>query len=288
MSIDVDGSWDDRKLPLWATIRQSYVSYFTHFPDVLRATLPWLVIGTGAVAGATWLQLGWLIEAVTEAQRNGRPQVPEMPLGTMLLPHLGYLVLNIGLASIAVAWHRRVIIDEQPSPTAIHIITGRFWRYVGIYIAIALVSLITVLALTVPMFVGLKMLGREAQPVLNVVVPLGIAVIFACAIGVLCRLLPLLPARAIDDYTPTFSETWQRTRGNTWRLFLGILACTLLPVLPVYFIAALAVGVGYPPSGDALSRFTVFSAFTTSLFILICPIFVGFLSHAYQHFFEEA
>jgi len=100
MSIDVDGRWHERRLPLFGTIRKSYASYFAYFPDMLRATMPWLIIGPMAVGCGFWLQVSWMLEAIAETQRGGKPGMPAMPLATTLLPHLGYLVLNIGIVSI--------------------------------------------------------------------------------------------------------------------------------------------------------------------------------------------
>lgn len=286
MSFDDDDA-NTPKLPLWRTIRQSYASYFVHFPDVLRATLPWLVIGPLAVTGAAWLQLAWMIDAVAEAQRSGKPQMPAMPFVTVLLPHLGYLVLNVGMISIAVAWHRRIIMGERPAPTDVHIVTGRFWRYVGIYLAIFLMCFAMVLVVIVPTFVGANAFGKQFPQVFNAAAILCTVMTVAIAIGVMCRLAPLLPARAIDDDTLTFRETWRRTRGNTWRLFWGIFACSVLPVLPAYFAMLIVIGRFGPDREDWFTHLIVFSALSTVLYILIFPIFIGFLSHAYRHFFEE-
>ncbi|HEY2136084.1 MAG TPA: hypothetical protein VGH49_09360, partial [Xanthobacteraceae bacterium] len=105
------------------------------------------------------------------------------------------------------------------------------------------------------------------------------------------RLSLLLPARAIGNLGLTFKETWIATRGNTWRIFWGIVASTLPPVL----IAQIAVvtSVGLPRiemfANEAfIGRMTVISTNLMVFYLLVLPIGIGFLSFSYRHFFERA
>src|ERR1700675_1808838 len=58
-----------------------------------------------------------------------------------------------------------------------------------------------------------------------------IFLLWLAGLAVTLRLSLLLPARAVGDLDLTFKETWKRTSGNTWRIFWGIPACTIPPIL---------------------------------------------------------
>jgi hypothetical protein len=100
----------------------------------------------------------------------------------------------------------------------------------------------------------------------------------------LLRLSLLLPARAVDDIDLTFKEAWNRTRGNTWRLYWGVLAC-LAPPLLVVQVGALILG-GFPDSaklvnGQMVNQWVIGSVVMNCYYLLVTPIWVGFLSYAY-------
>jgi hypothetical protein len=106
------------------------------------------------------------------------------------------------------------------------------------------------------------------------------------AFAVMLRLSLLLPARAVGDLGLTFKETWNRTRGNTWRIFWGIAACTMLPMLAAQ-IALLGFLMPGIFAGEAfVGRMAVTSTIFIVYYLLILPIGIGFLSHSYWHFFK--
>jgi hypothetical protein len=98
----------------------------------------------------------------------------------------------------------------------------------------------------------------------------------------------LLPARAIGNSGLTFKQAWNRTRGNVWRLFWGIVVTTMPALLIAQFVFALGVRPYFPGMdvGEAFAaRMTAMSTFFAVYYLLILPIGIGFLSHAYRHFF---
>lgn len=284
MTSEIVSKDDERvlKLPLWLTIQQAYGSYLIHFPDVLRATAPWLVIAPLATGGAIWLQMVMLQRMLAAAHQGG------MPIAAML-PYFSHIVLDLALVSIAVAWHRRIIIDERPTPLASHFVTGRFWRYVGMCLVLVCISLVVVSVLSIPLFAAATETGPQVRLVPGAFGIASTAIAMSVTIAVTCRLLPLLPAKAIDDRTLTFRMVWQGTRGNTWRLFWGTLACSILPVLPKEIVGYVILGGITPLSllGPALAPLVIFTAISAAYNVLAAPIFAGFLSFAYRHFFEQ-
>jgi hypothetical protein len=85
--------------------------------------------------------------------------------------------------------------------------------------------------------------------------------------------LMLLPARAIGNSSLSFSQAWNRTRGNIWRLFWGLWFTTV----------AFLIVVGLPrPSAtiddDFVMRMSALSTIVMICYLLLVPIGIGFLS----------
>ncbi len=113
--------------------------------------------------------------------------------------------------------------------------------------------------------------------------------LFAIGLAAGLRLSLLLPARAVDDTSITFKQAWHSTRGNTWKLFWGI-AVTTYPPLLLLQLAALT-SIGFPRPGNFaresfVPQMTAISTVYVVYYLLITPIGIGFLSHAYRHFFR--
>jgi hypothetical protein len=107
------------------------------------------------------------------------------------------------------------------------------------------------------------------------------------------RLGLVLPARAIGDLGLTFREAWDRTRGNTWRLFWGTVACMLPPMILLEVVSLIvfsAIGhhvrPGQPLDSSIALSTAIMSATFFVAYLLIVPIGIGFLSHSYRHFFQ--
>lgn len=291
MSFDINDSDLSRpKLPLWPTVKKSYASYFAHFPDVLRATWLWLILVAALIGGGSWLQWSWIVQTIAELKASGSRIIPAMPPGVMLPMLAGYLAMMPASASIPVAWQRRIIIGEVPKFCGSNLATKDLWRFVGINFAVFLAGFLPAFIIAAALIFGMQQLGPSLPRILTFVAMALVFAVQVLAVLIVLRLIVLLPARAIGDVTLTFRETWQRTRGNAWRLFWGILACTVVPAIPMY-IAYFAIMSGIGPSaGFSVAVFARTMAGTTVISILsllMMPIWFGFLSHAYRHFFEE-
>jgi hypothetical protein len=258
---------------------------------VLRISWLWLLLVAALLGGGGWLQWSWIVEAISEIQRGAPRGAPHMPLGIMLPVFAGYIVMMFAWPSIAVAWHRLIIIGESPRLSGSNLATGNLWRFIGVYLAIALAAFVPALIVAFAVIIGVQQLGSGAPGFLKLIGAMCGIVAYVMAIWILFRRIILLPARAIGDVTLTFKEAWKRTRGNVWRLFWGSMACTVVPVIPIYLVMLLGGG-GFTPAENFSSAVFARTMVSTTIYIVYCllmfPIFVGFLSHAYQHFFEEA
>jgi hypothetical protein len=242
-------------LPLWDTICLSYSTYTYNFQDVLRISWLWLVVVVVAPDDIpNWLQF----------------------------------VFTLAGVSIAVAWHRYIILGEYPRFSGSNVGTKNFWRYVGaIVIAIYQIVILPGLAVGLPMS---RLLAGTAtgEMLVNCLIYAYLVAVFFAVAG---RLSLLLPARAVGDLGLSFIDAWNATRGNTWRIFWGIAACTMLPMLLAAPIQIALVGFPTLPGMFAseafVGRMTVSSTIVVAYYLLILPIGIGLLSHSYQYFFKR-
>jgi hypothetical protein len=277
MSAVVDAPGASRaKLPLWQTIRLAYATYVQHFGDGLRIVALWLPLVAILAAIGGYLQAVLLAEVAATAH----PQVvASQPVHLLMLGQALNLLLTAAAVGSAVAWHRLLLLNEEPSlRSGLNIGTRHFWRYVGAGVLIALIAAIPPVVVLVPMaLLDLLPAAGRAPPIEIAVIVLA----YLVSIVLMLRLSVLLPARAIGDVTLSLREAWQRTRGNLWRLFFGIVACTLPPFLlvKIIFIALTIVPFG---NGLYLMQWAFASAVALCCWLLLWPIWVGFLSHAHR------
>jgi hypothetical protein len=278
------------KLPFWDAVSLSYSTYFRHFVDALRASWLWLILAAAFTGFASWQQWSWMATAMAKLQPGVPPRMPP-PTEMAVFLNLGNIFLLLAGVSIAVAWHRLMILDERPGFSGSNVATKTLWRYVGMAIAIFLINFLPAAAVMFPAFYfmsPLKAGGTPPPPGFFAVIPL-VLVLAAVGIAVAFRLSLLLPAQAIGDLSITFKKAWLRTRGNTWRLLWGIALTTMPPLLLAQIALLTIIGVPNPAnfaSEEFVTRMTATSTVFVIYYLLILPIGIGFLSHAYRHFFQ--
>jgi hypothetical protein len=280
-----------RKLPFWDTVSLSYSSYFRRFTDVLRASWLWLVVVAVLTYFASWQQWSWMATAMANLKPGlPPPQMPQLTEMAVLL-NLNNILLLLAGVSIAVAWHRLMILGERPGFSGSNVATKIVWRYIGMAIAIFLINFLPALVVMFPalyFLIPAKAGGGSPPLGLFAVIPL-VLVLAAVGLAVAFRLSLLLPARAVGDLSITFKQAWLRTRGNTWRLFWGIALTTVPPLVLVQIVFLTMIGAPIPGNfarGGFVTQMTVTSTVTVIYYLLITPIGIGFLSHAYRHFFQ--
>jgi hypothetical protein len=278
------------KLPFWDTVSLAYSTYFRHFIDALRASWLWLIAAAALTAFASWQQWSWMATAMANLKPGLPPQMPK-PTEMAVLLSLDNIVLLLAGVSIAVAWHRRLILGEHPGISGANVGTRSLWRYIGVGLAICLLVILPAAVIVAPMVYFLLPFKAGGGPTLPgfFLLILVFLLLYIVGAAIVLRLSLLLPARAVDDLSLTFKQTWNRTHGNTWRIFWGLVACIAPPSLVVQI--AILAGIGLPnPSTFAseafAERMTIFSTIFIVYYLLVLPIVIGFLSHAYRHFFQ--
>jgi len=262
-----------QKLPILDIGNLAYSSYFRHFAAVLRTSWLWLILSGFLIATTSWLEQAWM--APIDVKTTSARPVP------VPLTGLADAIIVIAGISIAVEWHRLMILNQQPSFSGSNVATGPFWRYVLVSLVLSAIVLLPPLGVV---FMALRLLAASMGH-FNAFFWWIVLVVFGSGglgIALALRLSPLLAAQAIGRTELTFEEVWCRTRGNTWRLFLGIVL-TALPPLMVPDVVFFSITGFVRPSDILLS---VAGTITILYYLLVLPISIGFLSHAYRHFFK--
>jgi hypothetical protein len=293
MSVDLDSSSPPYpKLPLADTIGLAYSTYFEHFIDALRASWLWMALAATITGVANWGQWSWFSTVMAEVKPSAPPPVlnhmPHPP-GFVALAGVDNILLTLAGVSIAVAWHRLLILGEHPGFSGSNVATRDLWRYIGMGLAIGLIVMLPIMVI---FFSAFYFIFPSQHPApgsppagLLMLIPL-VLVLYVVAIPVMLRLILLLPARAAGDLSLTFRQTWNLTRGNTWRLFWGFAATTVPPVLLMeiaFMVISLPNLATFAVEGFA-KRMAATSTIFVVYYLLILPIGIGFLSHAYRHF----
>jgi hypothetical protein len=288
-TIDSDDNIAKPKLPLRRTIGLSYSSYFNRFGDMMRISWLWLAAIAPLVVATSRLQTIWLAR-IMSGDASAPPTLEQMSELAWLgnITNLAFIFAGV---SIAVAWHRRLLLREAPGWSGSNLVTGNLWRYIGVGLAIGLIVLLpAAILMAIIIWLAPLLAGREYGPSAPPLFLL-IIVIYIAACAVMLRLILLLPARAIGDQTLTFGQVWKRTRGNVWRIFWGLCACSTPPLIALAII--LVVVTGFPNPQEIASDNHFFKLAATRILLtcgnlLLVPIWIGFLSHAYRHFFRSA
>ncbi|MCC8936506.1 hypothetical protein H8A99_08330 [Bradyrhizobium sp. Arg68] len=275
------------KLPLWQAIGLAYSTFFSRFEDVLRASWLWLIAVAALTGYASWQRWSLAMAVIGQVQPELFPSMTQLRQTTALL-QLGAALAILAAVSIAVAWHRLMILDEQPGLSGSNITSGDLWHFVviGFLLCVILIgpALIVILGgfyLTVPATFGPNTVG----PIAFIPLLLPAAAFYVIGLAVTLRLSLLLPARAIGNEDLSFGQAWHRTSGNTWRLFWGLIVTTLPPLLLTDLVVIALLDLAYPTL--TATRIAAASMASTICSLLLLPISIGFLSQAYRHFFEH-
>jgi len=241
---------EPRKLPVFTAVFASYWFVLRNIGPLCRTVLLPLAVMLPLVALATWLVSPWL----------PAPDAGKSTLTNEIANWVLTLVQTPFLASMAVTWHRFLLLQEAPKMRPR--LTDPVWRYALIY-----------LSLQVMVYIPTLLASFDSRP--SLMGFYGFAIFFF----VLPRISLELPAAALDANLP-FTEAWWATRSNTLRLAFASLLCSLPPLLLVGFVL-LRVDRSTPEGKIA------FQVIGAGLSALIAIIAVTFLSLTYRFFIRR-
>jgi hypothetical protein len=272
------------KLPLDNAIRVSYAWFFRQFPDLLRMSWPWLLVCAVLKGLSSWINFMWPDEAFIPP--------PSRPPALVITTTCMNLLPLIAAASIAVAWHRRIMLDEQPGLSCSNLATPELWRTIMAAIELLVVAFAVPYAIILSIaYLSGSNLNIHSDSIVLVFV-LFLAILVA-GIIVALRFALLLPARAVGHNELSFAQAWRRTRGNSSRLFWGFAYCTLPPVILLGIVKFLLIKAIWSPKSPLSALdvphepgLLVISSAAYAGYMLTVPLGAGFLSQAYRHFVE--
>lgn len=204
-----------RKLPAGTCIEHAIRSVRNNIAYAFRISWPWYTVVLLASLGASVL-----LEALTGGDLENNPG-PAVPIYIVL-----GLINLVSFASIAVNWHRYILLDEVPRGSELFRMDDKTWRYLGNLILIMLITIGIVVVILVPVFVlaafseSLRFLGF-----------IGALVGYGFAVIVLYRLSVKLPAIALGRHDFRMSDAWAVTRDNKLSIFFVALLQFLLALL---------------------------------------------------------
>ena len=244
------------RLPVLRLVRHAYLGVIGNWRGLVQIGAPWLV-------------LPWVLHTI-----GGTP-----------LALLGDLALTAGLAAIAVAWHRHLLLGEplggRFAPFRAEV--ARYLAYtVVIVLLLGLASVLLTVVVAVPgVLLGLASGPEGAEGLTGPWIALGIMV-GAASLLVAMRLQLVLPAAAVGERGVTIAGSWRATRGNGWRLLAGFVLVTL-PVSLAGVAAALALLALAESTGSLVLGWLARLAPIAAAWVQ-APLLAGFLSYAYLFF----
>jgi hypothetical protein len=212
-----------RQLPAGACISHAIQSVRNNIGYAFRISWPWY-----AVVFAINLAVGFLSESLV-----GDPMTN--PGGSFALQVIVLLVNLVSFASIAVNWHRYILLDQVPAGGEILRLDGLTWRYLG---NLVLIWLMFVIGILICMFV-LQLFAGLSTLTAILAFFVGLAVFLFCLIS-FYRLSVKLPSVAIGRRDFSLSDAWTVTQGNWQSLLLIVLFMLLLGLALLLVIGAVS------------------------------------------------
>ena len=207
-----------RLLPVTAAFMHMLNSIRHNWRVAVRHGLPWIALLTLFKAWSLW-----------------SPQSPGDSF-EQTMNWADFLALGVGIvatSSIALSWHRYILLDEPPATVQPFRMDGLVWRYLGRSCFIGAVCIAPILAL------GLLL---EATPV--ALLPIWLALGFAFVV-IVVRLSTSLVATAVGRNDFGLKSALIATRGNMVRI-LGLIALTGLVEVILFLIVALPMAAAQP------------------------------------------
>jgi hypothetical protein len=210
-----------RKLPVFKALGHAIRSTTDNIGFAFHVSWPWvLILLPFNVATNLYMVLNGL-------ETGGEPDPTK--IGTYFTVATPLILASIvAYASIAVNWHRYVLLDEIAQGWQRLRIDSLTWRYIGNFILVVLI----LVACSIPAGLAIGLVGFLANTVLGeellvvFLVP-AIGVLYAFAFVIAYRLLVKMPAVALGRRDFSMGDAWRATRGNSWRM-LGLLILFLL------------------------------------------------------------
>ena len=196
-----------RQLPVFAAFSHAFRSTLSNLGFAFHASWPWMALLLPVlIAGNLFIQI------------YAMPVIGQPPPASAIAVEIGMgLLMLLAFSSIAIGWHRYILLDEVPQGWQRLRLDGPVLRYFGNVILISLVlGLIALPFMLVAVLVAVLAQQPNLIMFFFVVLPL--------MLGMFYRYSIKLPAIAVDRQNFGLGDALRVSKGNTWRVIgLGIL-----------------------------------------------------------------
>jgi hypothetical protein len=239
----------DDPLPVWATVGAAYRSVFSDGSRVVLRSAAWF----GLLVLANLL-------AFFLAQGAG-PGISDL---------IGLVVSIAAYVSLAVGWHRSVIVGETPRSAGEALRFGpREWRFLGI-------SILAVLIVVGPLVIVMT-LATAAGKADGIGFLLASSAAVGWALFVTARLSLAFPLIAVDGAPTPLRTSWHMTARSWLRILATIIAAGAPFIIVVELLGLLASNVSGP------AGLIVLLVLLSVLLLLQVGVMASVASHAYLH-----
>lgn len=226
-----------------AILRHGVRSVWRNAGASLAICWPWLVVFA--------VVFGTLYFIVKQSGFGTTPLEPERGAGAFAMSYLiGIAVYLIGFSSIAVNWHRYILLDEFPGVAQRLRLDESVWRYAGRLIlaglltaAILIVPVMIVMVIASGMFSTAQVEGGLPEFSVGTIVLIfcALVVVATFATAIVFRFGLALPAAAVGRREIKLFDSWRLTRG----LFGGLLILAAGAVVLQVVCQLLIDGISY-------------------------------------------
>jgi hypothetical protein len=274
-------------LPVWKTTRACYALVFANLAAFLRISWLWILVMIPVYAAVHWFL--WTITLSDQSW----PDDWRRTSANVLLPMVPELIF---LASIAVVWHRLILRAQTPQSMAYLSVDQTVRAYAVVGFVVFIVPLLLALSPIVIMSAWFPDASETEPPgetdaqqsSAAILFPLLMSVVVPA--GIIAMMLPLrfclkFPAIALS-HPMTLLDSWQLTRGNTWRLAFAAFLCSL----PIWFLLWMWFVLFFEEKAAPLTMPAYIAQETLFSFAYAIPTIFGvtLFSLAYRHFVDQA
>jgi hypothetical protein len=211
-----------RQLPVLAALSHAFSSVWHHRAVALRISWAWYVILAVILAAGGQLLAG---------RPAGDGQT--LPADTLALELGMILIVLVVNSSIAVNWHRFILLDEIPGQLESLRLDGKVWRYFGNTLLLVLgIGVVSILAAFPLIFIAVAANAMQVAPFAGLLAVLAVSAI------VFLRLAIKLPAIAINGGGFRFADAWRASAGNGIQI-AGLFLAVILVLMTIATVVAL-------------------------------------------------
>lgn len=251
-----------QKIPVIQTIKHALSAVF-HFRNAgIAIGLPWMLV----LAGVRAIEF-FFFSSTAPAEVD--------PAQAMIFHPADFIIAAFSMvvfSSIAVNWHRYILLDEVTASGKYFRLDRPVWNYAGRTLLIMMIALIPVLLL------GAMLLSAFPSAGLLLAFPFFMAGIY------IMRMSVALPATALERKDFGIGAALQITRGNNLQ-FAGLLALNALIFLVTFLALAVVLSIS-GSFGTIIGRIFAFALIVpVNLFLSLFS--VSLLSSLYGFFVEQ-